>query len=62
MNQAGRRLTRGNTIEAINRLASCGEAFLFLISYKGEGNLVLSPEEAREVGLFMDIPGFKNHN
>jgi len=34
---------------------------VFLISFSGEENLLGTPEEAAASGLFLDLPGVKNH-
>ena len=56
------RLSRGATIEVINRFASKQIPFVFLISFSGEGNRVFSPEEASNRGMFLEMPGLVNHS
>jgi hypothetical protein len=54
-------LTQQQTIHAINALAAREIPFVFLISFMGEENLVGTPTEAAGSGLFLDMPGMKNH-
>jgi len=55
-------LTREQSIRKINELASRAISFVFLINFKGEENLVSTPEEASSAGFFMDMPGMVNHS
>ena len=55
------RLTRNETIEAINGHASNGDPFVFMISFSGEEKIVTTPSNAAESGLYLEIPGFINH-
>jgi len=54
-------LTQQQTIRAINDFAARKTPFVFLISFSGEENLVSAPEDAAASGLFLDMPGVKNH-
>jgi len=54
-------LSKSNTIQTINERASLGTPFVFLISFKGEENLVAGPEDAAAAGLFLEMPGMENH-
>lgn len=54
-------LSRELSIRKINDLASQQIPFVFLISYSGEQNLIGTPREAAAAGLFLDMPGMKNH-
>ena len=62
MGKEGERLSRGATIEVMNRFASEQIPFVFLISFSGEGNIILSPEEASNNGMFLEMPGLANHS
>jgi para-aminobenzoate synthetase component 1 len=62
MENMGGRLSRGATIEAMNRFASKQIPFVFLISFSGEENMVFSPQEASNHGMFLEMPGFVNHS
>ncbi len=55
-------LTRENTIYRINDYATRKIPFVFLISYKGEDNLVYTPGAAANRGFFVDMPGMANHS
>jgi len=54
-------LDKPHTIQAIQQRASQGMPFVFLISFRGEKNLVASPDEAASAGLLLEMPGIKNH-
>jgi para-aminobenzoate synthetase component 1 len=54
-------ISREFSIRKINDLASQQIPFVFLISYSGEQNLIGTPREAADAGLFLDMPGMKNH-
>lgn len=54
-------LTRKNSIFKINDLACRGISFVFLIHFTGDNNLVCTPREATESGLFLEMHGIKNH-
>jgi para-aminobenzoate synthetase component 1 len=56
-----KRLSREATMEVMNRYASEQTPFVFLISFSGEGNIVLPPEEAANAGLFLEMNGHANH-
>ena len=43
MGKGLKRLSKNETIEAINDFASREIPFVFLISFSGEGNIVLTP-------------------
>jgi para-aminobenzoate synthetase component 1 len=58
----GKRLSRGATIKVMNQFASKQIPFVFLISFSGEGNIVLTPEEASDLGMFLEMPGLVNHS
>ncbi len=62
MGKGLKRLSKNETIEAINDFASREIPFVFLISFSGEGNIVLTPEEAADAGVFLEIPGLANHS
>ncbi|MEN8203274.1 MAG: aminodeoxychorismate synthase component I [Bacteroidota bacterium] len=62
MEEGLRRLSKNETIETINELASGKNPFVFLISFSGEDNLVYTPSEAAGKGLFMEMPGMVNHS
>jgi para-aminobenzoate synthetase component 1 len=55
-------LSKPQTIQTINERASLGNPFVFLISFKGEENLVANPEDAAAAGLFLEMPGMENHS
>ncbi len=57
-----KRLSRRATIEVMDRFASRQIPFVFLISFSGEGNIVLTPEEATDSGLYLEMPGLVNHS
>ena len=61
MGEKPERLSRGATIEAINSFAARQTPFVFLIGFSGENNMVLTPGEASQKGLCLDMPGFVNH-
>jgi para-aminobenzoate synthetase component 1 len=54
-------LTRQKTILAINDFAAREIPFVFLISFSGEENLVLTHDRAIAAGLFLEMPGMLNH-
>ena len=54
-------LSRELSIRKINGLAGQEIPFVFLISFSGEQNLIGTPQEAAAAGLFLDMPGMKNH-
>ena len=54
-------LSREPSIRKINGLAGQKIPFVFLISFSGEQNLIGTPREAAAAGLFLDMPGMKNH-
>lgn len=54
-------LSRELSIRKINGLAGQEIPFVFLISFNGEQNLIGTPREAAAAGLFLDMPGMKNH-
>lgn len=54
-------LSRELSIRKINGLAGQEIPFVFLISFSGEQNLIGTPREAAAAGLFLDMPGMKNH-
>jgi len=54
-------LSRKRSIYKINDFASREIPFVFLISFSGEGNIVMTPEEAAAAGFFLDMPGMANH-
>ncbi len=54
-------LTQQQTIHAINDFAAREIPFVFLISFSGEDNLLGTPEQAEASGLFLDMPGVRNH-
>ncbi|MEN8229737.1 MAG: aminodeoxychorismate synthase component I [Bacteroidota bacterium] len=56
------RLSRRETIEAMNGYASRGVPFVFLISFNGDGNLVAPPSEAARAGFNIEMPGLVNHH
>lgn len=55
------RLSREDTTGMISHYASRGIPFVFLISYQGDENIVATPDEAASMGLYIEIPGFRNH-
>lgn len=55
------KLSRGNSIHKINDFAASDSPFVFLISFSGNENIVVSPDEAAAEGLFIDMPGMVNH-
>ena len=57
-----KRLSRAATIKVMNSFASRQVPFVFLISFSGEGNVVLTPDEAASAGLFLEMPSLKNHS
>lgn len=54
-------LSRESSIRKINDLAGQEVPFVFLISYSGDQNLIGTPQEAADGGMFLDMPGMKNH-
>ena len=54
-------ITREHSIRKINELAGKAIPFVFLISFSGEENIVLTPEKAATEGFFLDMPGMANH-
>ncbi len=46
----------------MNRFGAAGSPFLFLISFSGEGNIVVPTDEAAPKGFFLEIPGVANHD
>jgi len=57
-----KRLSKIETQETINDLASGGIPFVFLISFSGEGNIVSRPDRAANHGLYLEMPGMFNHS
>lgn len=51
------RISKEETIELMNRMGSSGSPFVFLISFSGEGNIVLPPEEAAARGFILEMSG-----
>lgn len=55
-------LSKPQTIQTLNERASLGIPFVFLISFRGDNNLVANPEEAAAAGLLLEMPGMENHS
>ena len=51
------RHTKEETIELMNHFGSSGSPFVFLISFSGEGNIVLPMDEATSGGFHFEMPG-----
>jgi len=54
-------LSREESIQLINRWGSERKTFVFLISFEGEENLVMDPQEAAEHGFYLHFPACSNH-
>ncbi len=61
-NQEPERLDRETSIRKMNSLAAKGRAFVFLLSYDCQRNLVLEAHEAESKGFFLEMPGSKKHS
>ena len=55
------RYSREESIDLINQFGRTRSPFLFLISFSGEGNIVLPEDEALHRGFNLDMPGLVNH-
>lgn len=55
-------LSRSEAEEAINNYASGAVPFVFLISFTGQENIVLSKDDAARFGFFLEMPGISNHS
>lgn len=55
------RYSREESINLINQFGKTRSPFLFLISFSGESNIVLSEDEASRSGFYLDMPGLVNH-
>jgi len=51
------RYSKEETIELMNRKGSSGSPFVFLISFSGEGNILLPLNEATSKGFLLAMPG-----
>jgi len=60
MNRKLPRYSKEETIELMNRFGSSGSPFVFLVSFSGEGNIVLPIDEAAGKGFLMQMPGKAN--
>lgn len=61
MKKEPERLSRNETIEVINEFASGEVPFVFLISFNGEQNYVITASEAVRSGFYLEMPGMVNH-
>jgi para-aminobenzoate synthetase component 1 len=61
MNHELRRYTKKETIRLMNSFGSGGMPFVFLISFNGDHNCVMHPEEASTRGFYLEMPGIINH-
>ena len=55
------RYSREESIDLMNQFGKTRSPFLFLISFSGEGNIVLPEDEASRRGFNLDMPGLVNH-
>ena len=62
MRQEPERLNREDSIRKMNSLAATGRAFVFLLSFDGNNNLILEADEAEANGFFLEMPGKKLHS
>ncbi|MDX2432790.1 MAG: aminodeoxychorismate synthase component I [Bacteroides sp.] len=56
------RYSREDSISLMNRFGRSGSPFMFLISFTGEGNIVVPMNEAAPGGFCLEMPGLKNHD
>jgi len=54
------RYSKDETIELMNRYGSSGSPFVFLISFSGEGNIVVPLDKATFRGFLLDMPGMES--
>ena len=55
------RYSRQESIDLINQFGRTRSPFLFLISFSGEGNIIVPEDEAAGGGFNLDMPGLVNH-
>jgi len=56
------RISRTESIHRINDYGTRGIPFVFLSNFRGDENIVTTPEKAAKAGLFLEIPGMANHS
>lgn len=60
MNQRIKRLSKKESIRAMNSMASDKAPFVFLVSFDLKNNIVLKAEEAEKAGFLLEMPEYAN--
>ncbi len=55
------RYSKSETVRIMNSHSSNGIPFVFLISFSGEGNCLLTMDKAASAGFCLEMPGLVNH-
>ena len=53
--------SKKETIRLMNKFGTDSTPFVFLVSFSGEGNLLMPVAEAAQKGFFLEMPGLVNH-